>query len=261
MRKHCVTSVNQLMRCAPQARVRIQTHAHLTTTHTYTGGIIVKTVYKAGKNLQSQAERNKEIIKGTISVNKEVYYSVKAEVLRSDLDRDNELLERVTFDGKQMLPAAGCNPSGNDDDCDFWTCPDVSATGVFSTTGSIAVGLDLKEHSQDCDCDIKTWQVVNPSPKAKPNPKAKPKPKPNPNPNPHPTVFTGEQSVGSRCHGGGGALHSYAAARYVQNQRSGRGARHSAPFPPACLPACLPQCHACRQLRIWTGADLNGILC
>ena len=247
------------MRCAPQARVRIQTHAHLTTTHTYTGGIIVKTVYKAGKNLQSQAERNKEIIKGTISVNKEVYYSVKAEVLRSDLDRDNELLERVTFDGKQMLPAAGCNPPGNDDDCDFWTCPDVAETRAFSTTGSIAVGLDLKEHSQDCDSDIKTWQVVNPDPKAKfkPNLKAN---NPNPNPNPHPYSVHRRTKCRVALPWRRRCASLLCRSQVCAKPEIGERCSPFGPFPP-CLPACLPQYRACRQLRIWTGADLNGILC
>ena len=115
-------------------------------------------IYKTGKNSQSQSQRNAEIITGTILVSKGVHYSVKAEVLRNDMGHASEKLLSVTLDGVKMLPEGGCNPPGNDYNCDFWTCPVVSGRSVVSRTGSIAVGLDFRETSWDCDCDTKTWQ-------------------------------------------------------------------------------------------------------
>ena len=81
-----------------------------------------------------------------------------AEVLRNDMGSSNEKLATLTLDGKQMLPAAGCNPPGDDYACDFWKCPDVAEAKVMSWTGSIAVAFDVKETSWDCDCDTNTWQ-------------------------------------------------------------------------------------------------------
>merc|ERR1712032_906162 len=122
------------------------------------GAKIVQVIYKSGKNSQSQAYRNKEIIKGTLKVVPGVQYSVKAEVLRNDMGGSSEKLATVTLDGKHMLPSAGCNPPGSDYACDFWKCPVVSAAQVMSKTGSIAVAYDVKETSYDCDCDTKSWQ-------------------------------------------------------------------------------------------------------
>ena len=127
-------------------------------THTHTGDKIVKVIYKAGKNSQTQAQRNAEIIKGTISVCKGVEYSVKAEALRGDMASASEYLASITLDGAKVLPKAGCNPPGNDYDCDFWNCPVVSGASVVSQTGSIAVGFDVKETSWDCDCDTNTFE-------------------------------------------------------------------------------------------------------
>merc|ERR1711934_785043 len=119
---------------------------------------IVKVIYKAGKNSQTQAQRNAEIIKGTISVCKGVEYSVKAEALRGDMASASEYLASITLDGAKVLLKAGCNPPGNDLDCDFWNCPVVSGASVVSQTGSIAVGFDVKETSWDCDCDTNTFE-------------------------------------------------------------------------------------------------------
>ena len=127
-------------------------------THTHTGDKIVKVIYKAGKNSQTQDQRNAEIIKGTISVCKGVEYSVKAEALRGDMASASEYLASITLDGEKVLPKAGCNPTGSDTACDFANCPVVSGATVTSKTGSIAVGFDVKETSWDCDCDTNTFE-------------------------------------------------------------------------------------------------------
>ena len=141
---------------------RVLTHKHMHTyalrTCSHTGGKIVQIIYKAGKNSQSQSQRNAEIITGSISVSKGVHYLVTAEVLRNDMGSASEKLASITLDGVQMLPRGGCNPPGSDYSCDFWTCPVVSAAKVMSNTGSIAVAFDVKETSWDCDCDTSTWQ-------------------------------------------------------------------------------------------------------
>ena len=141
-------------------RVIAHKHTHPCTlrTHAPTGGTLVQIIYKAGKNSQSQSQRNAEIITGSISVSKGVQYSVTAEVLRNDMGSSSEKLVSITLDGVQMLPRGGCNPPGSDYSCDFWTCPVVSAAQVVSETGSIAVAFDVRETSWDCDCDTKTWQ-------------------------------------------------------------------------------------------------------
>ena len=138
------------------------THTH-THTHTYEhtdldGKEIVQVVYKSGKSPQSQAFRDKEIIKGTLKVSPGVHYVVKAEVLQNDMGQAEEKLAMVTLDGKHMLPKAGCNPPGGDYDCTFWKCPMVSAATVFSKTGTIAVGYSVVGTTWDCDCDTKTCQ-------------------------------------------------------------------------------------------------------
>ena len=85
-------------------------------------------------------------------------YTVMAQVLRNDMGSTSEKLSSITMDGVQILSKGDCNPPGHDHDCDFWTCPTVTGKPVLSQTGSIAVTLDFKETSWDCDCDTRTWQ-------------------------------------------------------------------------------------------------------
>ena len=122
------------------------------------GAEIVQVIYKSGKNSQAQAQRNAEIIKGTLKVVPGMHYTVKAEVLRNDMASYSEYLATLTLDGKHMLPSAGCNPPGSDFACDFWKCPVVAEARVMSKTGSIAVALNVVETEWDCDCDTNTWQ-------------------------------------------------------------------------------------------------------
>merc|ERR1711934_845800 len=93
---------------------------------------IVKVIYQRRVHGQTQAQRNAEIIKGTISACKGVEYSVKAEALRSDMASASEYLASITLDGAKVLPKAGCNPPGTDLDCDFWNCPVVSGAALTS---------------------------------------------------------------------------------------------------------------------------------
>merc|ERR1712010_250934 len=118
----------------------------------------VRVIYKAGKNSQTQAQRNAEIIKGTLSACPGTRYYVKAEALRSDMASASEYLASITLDGGKVLPKMGCNPTGSDTACDFANCPVVSGASVTSQTGSIAVGFDVKETSWDCDCDTNTFE-------------------------------------------------------------------------------------------------------
>merc|ERR1719271_881759 len=119
---------------------------------------LVQVVYKSGTNKQSQAFRNKEIIKGTLTVMKGVYYMVTAHVLRNDMASSSEKLATLTLDGKSVLPKGGCNPPGSDYACDFYKCPVPKGTKVMSKTGKITVALNVIETSWDCDCDKKSWK-------------------------------------------------------------------------------------------------------
>ena len=116
----------------------------------------MKVIYKEGTNLQSQTYRNSEIIEGAIKVTKGVTYIVKAEVLRNDLSEKDEWVRSVKLDGNELFQN-GCNPPGNDHDCDFFECPAIKDFVITSTTGTIGVKMDFIEHSHDCDCDVDTW--------------------------------------------------------------------------------------------------------
>ena len=116
----------------------------------------MKVIYKEGTNLQSQGYRNSEIIEGAIKVIKGVKYIVKAEVLRNDLAESFEWVRSVKLDGNELFQN-GCNPPGNDKDCDFFECPAIKDFAITSTTGTIGVKMDFIEHSHDCDCDVATW--------------------------------------------------------------------------------------------------------
>ena len=87
---------------------------------------------------------------------KGVTYTVKVEVLRNDLGHASEKVRSIKLDGKDVF-ASGCNPPGNDVDCDFYDCPLVKDFAITSTTGTIAVKMDFVGHSWDCDCDKLTW--------------------------------------------------------------------------------------------------------
>ena len=119
-------------------------------------GIVVKTIYKQGTDQQTQEQRDSEIINGALEVQKGVTYYVKAEVLRNDLEQSEEHVRSITLDGRELF-ANGCNPDGDDFDCTFFECPLLKGFAITSTTGTIAVKMDFRGHSRDCDCDLSTW--------------------------------------------------------------------------------------------------------
>ena len=85
-------------------------------------------------------------------------YTVKAAVLRNDLEHvPSEKVRSIKLDGKELF-ADGCELPGFDHDCDFYDCPLVKDFAITSTTGTIAVKMDFVEHSHDCDCDLSTWR-------------------------------------------------------------------------------------------------------
>ena len=126
-------------------------------TASSTDGAIVKYIYKSGSNKDEQSTRDSEIISGTVDVIKGVTYSVKAEVLRNDLGGSGKKVTSITLDGKKLLPQSGCKPPGDDDACDFWSCPLDSEFTITSKTDTIAVEMDFDGHSWKCDCDTKKW--------------------------------------------------------------------------------------------------------
>ena len=113
-------------------------------------------IYKQGSNFQTQTQRNSEIIGGTLEVEKDMIYFVKAEVLRNDLGDKHEHVSSINLDGRELFQD-GCHPDGGDHDCTFFECPLVKGFTISSTTGTIVVKMDFKEHSKDCDCDANTW--------------------------------------------------------------------------------------------------------
>ena len=118
--------------------------------------IVVTTIYKRGMNKQSQEQRDKEIIQENLIVQKDVRYFVKAEVLRNDLGDFWEYVNSITLDGRKLFEDK-CSPDGDDYDCTFAECPVKERFSITSSTGTIAVKMDFKGHSRDCDCDLQTW--------------------------------------------------------------------------------------------------------
>ena len=91
-----------------------------------------------------------------IFVTPDVIYSIKLEVLRSDLEAASEKVSEIKFDGNII---GECNPPGPDDACDFYECGSgFTFKEISSTTGRIDVVLKYVGHSHDCDCDKTTWE-------------------------------------------------------------------------------------------------------
>ena len=105
-------------------------------------------VYGEGETTQATYE-------STINVAPNLEYEVRIEVLRNDLQDDDERVSKITFDG---VTIGDCNPDGGDYDCTFFNCRDrIQSSLVSSETGSIRVALTYQGHSWDCDCDKETW--------------------------------------------------------------------------------------------------------
>ena len=106
-------------------------------------------VYGEGETTQATYE-------SIINVAPNLEYEVRIEVLRNDLQDDEERVSKITFDG---VTIGDCNPDGGDYDCTFFNCRNTIQNSIVSSeTGSIRVVLTYQEHSWDCDCDKETWE-------------------------------------------------------------------------------------------------------
>ena len=81
---------------------------------------------------------------------KDRVYSVKWEVLRSDLGQEPEKLKWLKLNGKSF---GECNPPGGDYDCDFYPCNDGTDTITPDVNGRIRLEAEYIGHSSDCKCD------------------------------------------------------------------------------------------------------------
>jgi hypothetical protein len=108
---------------------------------------IEETIFSSGSTAQASN-------KGTIVVAPDVLYDVTMEVLRNDLADAGEKVSDVTLDGRSI---GGCNPDGNDYDCNFFKCPTASFQHM-SKTGLMNVDMTFVGHSKDCDCDTSSWK-------------------------------------------------------------------------------------------------------
>lgn len=102
----------------------------------------------------SEGEDEKEYNYGTICAYPEMRYVVTMEILRDDLADDSERVVDVKLNGESI---GGCNPDGDDHDCNFFQCPGQWVIQA-SRDGSIYVVLQYQEHSYDCDCNTHTWE-------------------------------------------------------------------------------------------------------
>ena len=92
-------------------------------------------------------------------------YDFDWSVLRSDLGDSSEKVNSLTLNGTTI---DGCNPPGNDYDCDFYDCTDSLIRKVKADKNSkkINVKANYQGHSSDCYCDQKVGKCI--SKKSKP---------------------------------------------------------------------------------------------
>ena len=102
-----------------------------------------------------EGKQTKRTYESTINVVPFVDYYLKIEVLRNDLESDDERVSKITIDGVEV---GDCNPDGGDYDCTFFNCQDsLQYQVVSSINGSISVAFTYEGHSWDCDCNKETW--------------------------------------------------------------------------------------------------------
>ena len=108
--------------------------------------IITKIIYQeddAGNSASSSYQ-------GTIDVQPNQLYSVKYQILRSDLGSANEYVGGIGIDG---INIGSCNPPGTDYDCDFFECTSQYQGTISSNSGTLNIDVDMTGNSKYCDCD------------------------------------------------------------------------------------------------------------
>ena len=112
-------------------------------------GPITKVIYKEG-------DTNDGTITDVLRIIAGVPYHVKVEILRSG----GTTIGPIIFNGADF---GECVAPGPDDECSFHDCSG-ELNGiprlVSSQFGTIALAIDMKSLSNNCDCNKETWECA-----------------------------------------------------------------------------------------------------
>ena len=90
------------------------------------------------------------LISGSIPVIQDQLYTVKVELMLTDLDGDDEYAD-ITLNG---ISFGQCNPSGGQQSCTWHICSALTQSIIQTSTSSISVYIQYSDEVDDFPCEV-----------------------------------------------------------------------------------------------------------